>query len=134
MLFQIDGEAYALDLNKISEFVFSSHNDKNSETSISEVYAKTDEEIDDNSKLKLISKEISENRLNGNNGIDTIKYDLVRQLLEIVMNIGETVPKNNGMFVEQTIDAQKNGSFENLSVGEMIAFNTFINEGFLINV
>lgn len=133
MLFQIEGEIYALDLNKISEFVFSSRMDKNSEMTISEVYAKTDENFDENSQLKLISKEISENKLNGNNGVDTIKYDLVRQLLDIIMSIGVN-NKNGNMFVEQQLETQNDGTLENMSVGEMIAFNTFVNEGFLINI
>lgn len=131
MLFQIDEEIYALDLSKINEFIFSSQTEKNSETNISEVYAKVDEANNDN--LKLVSKEIAENKTNGNASIDNIKYDMIKMMLDLILGIGGN-GKNNGMFIDQPFHNEKTSSTDSMSVGEIIAFNTFVNEGFLINI
>lgn len=130
MFLEIENEVYALDLDKIINFIFKPTNNKNIESSQTLVYS-TDENDDEN-KLKLVTKQLTENKNNDNaNNIDTIKYDLTRQLLEVIMGIGvKTNPF--GEVVEQ--DSMAEGLVENVSVGEAIAFNTFLNEGFLINV
>lgn len=130
MFLEIENEVYALDLDEIVDFIFKPHNNKNVESSQTLVYS-TDENDNEN-KLKLVTKQLTENKNNDNaNNIDAIKYDLTRQLLEVIMGIGvKTNPF--GEVVEQ--DVATESLVENVSVGEAIAFNTFLNKGFLINV
>lgn len=129
MFLEIENEVYALDLNKMISFVFEQNKNKNIETSQTLLFA-SDEGPD--SEMKLVSKQLTENKNNENSDrIDTIRYDLTRQLLDIVMGIGiKTNPF--GDVVEQ--DTVANSSLDDMTVGEVIAFNTFLNEGFLINV
>lgn len=128
MFLEIENEVYALDLNKMINFVFEPNNNKNIESSQTLLYA-TDEGTD--SQMKLVSKQLTENKSNDNSErIDTIRYDLTRQLLDVLMGIGvKTNPF--GDVVEQD---SANSSLDDMTVGEVIAFNTFLNEGFLINV
>ena len=87
MFLEIENEVYALDLDEIVDFIFKPHNNKNIESSQTLVYS-TDENDDEN-KLKLVTKQLTENKNNDNaNNIDAIKYDLTRQLLEVIMGIG----------------------------------------------
>lgn len=129
MFLEIENEVYALDLNKMINFVFEPNNNKNIESSQTLLYT-TDENAD--SQMKLVSKQLTENKSNDvSERIDTIRYDLTRQLLDIVMGIGvKTNPF--GDVVEQ--ESIANSSLDDMTVGEVIAFNTFLNEGFLINV
>lgn len=128
MFLEIENEVYALDLNKMINFVFEPNNNKNIESSQTLLYT-TDEGAD--SQMKLVSKQLTENKSNDNSErIDTIRYDLTRQLLDVLMGIGvKTNPF--GDVVEQD---SANSSLDDMTVGEVIAFNTFLNEGFLINV
>lgn len=129
MFLEIENEVYALDLDEIVKFILEPHSSKNVESSQTLVYS-SDEE--DENKLKLISKQLTENKNNDNaNNIDAIKYDLTKQLLDVIMGIGvKTNPF--GEVVEQ--DSSYESLVESVSVGEAIAFNTFLNKGFLINV
>lgn len=130
MFLEIENELYALDLDEMVKFILEPHNTKNVESSQTLVYSS--DEDDDENKLKLISKQLTENKNNDNaNNIDAIKYDLTRQLLDVIMGIGvKTNPF--GEVVEQ--DSSYESLVESVSVGEAIAFNTFLNKGFLINV
>lgn len=130
MFLEIENEVYALDLDEMVKFILEPHNTKNVESSQTLVYSS--DEDDDENKLKLISKQLTENKNNDNaNNIDAIKYDLTRQLLDVIMGIGvKTDPF--GEVVEQ--DSSYESLVESVSVGEAIAFNTFLNKGFLINV
>lgn len=130
MFLEIENEVYALDLDEMVKFILEPHNTKNVESSQTLVYSS--DEDDDENKLKLISKQLTENKNNDNaNNIDAIKYDLTRQLLDVIMGIGvKTNPF--GEVVEQ--DSSYESLVESVSVGEAIAFNTFLNKGFLINV
>lgn len=130
MFLEIENEVYALDLDEMVKFILEPHNTKNVESSQTLVYSS--DEDDDENKLKLISKQLTENKNNDNaNNIDAIKYDLTRQLLDVIMGIGvKTNPF--GEVVEQ--DSSYESLAESVSVGEAIAFNTFLNKGFLINV
>lgn len=130
MFLEIENEVYALDLDEMVKFILEPHNTKNVESSQTLVYSS--DEDDDENKLKLISKQLTENKNNDNaNNIDAIKYDLARQLLDVIMGIGvKTNPF--GEVVEQ--DSSYESLVESVSVGEAIAFNTFLNKGFLINV
>lgn len=130
MFLEIENEVYALDLDEMVKFILEPHNTKNIESSQTLVYSS--DEDDDENKLKLISKQLTENKNNDNaNNIDAIKYDLTRQLLDVIMGIGvKTNPF--GEVVEQ--DSSYESLVESVSVGEAIAFNTFLNKGFLINV
>lgn len=128
MMIEIDGEVYALDLNKINDFVFSSQKNPNIETNISESYS-----INDNDNaLELMNKSINENKIYGNSSVDNIKYDLVRKLLDILLGVNNEI--QSPIYAEQVFENRKVDTLDNMSLGEIISFNTFLNEGFLINL
>lgn len=129
MFLEIENEIYTLDLEKIVNFVTIPNKDnKNIESNQSLVYS-LDEK--DESKMKLISKQLTENKSSNTENINAIKYDLTKQLLDVILNIGVTT-NPFGEVIETEIS--DNNSLDSFSVGEVVAFNTFLNEGFLINI
>lgn len=129
MFLEIENEIYTLDLEKIVNFVTIPNKDnKNIESNQSLVYS-FDEK--DESKMKLISKQLTENKSSNTENINAIKYDLTKQLLDVILNIGVTT-NPFGEVIETEIS--DNNSLDSFSVGEVVAFNTFLNEGFLINI
>lgn len=136
MYLTFNSHVYSFDLNRICEFVLKNNNDKAIESQQSLMYALSD----DNQSLDLVTKEVKEIKNNGN--VDTIKYDLVKQLLDSIMGIGQKrgpFPIFESENVEAYAVAQpelreSEGMFDDITLGEIIAFNTFLNEGFIYTV
>ena len=72
MFLEIENEVYALDLDEIVDFIFKPHNNKNVESSQTLVYS-TDENDNEN-KLKLVTKQLTENKNNDNANNDSYHF------------------------------------------------------------
>lgn len=130
----IDGTVYSINLEKFMEFVYSiTPDEKDSTTNITQIFSVEtelgenssselhNENISDLSQLKPVSKEIEENKSNNNTAFNNIRYDLLRILLNIVINpyynSDGSLIVNNEMFL-----------------GQKIAFNTLLNNGILVEL
>ena len=107
MMVEICGKFYAFDVNKISEYVNYSDNNKSVEKEI----------LDSYEGGKNISKTIRELSIPGNQQIDNIKYDLVKTFIIQVLTFDENVR-----------------DFDELPFGTKLAINTLIMGGFLVEV
>lgn len=125
MFIEIYDEIYALNLNKMTEFIFKSKDEKNIEANQTLTYSP-----DENGNMSIVHKELSENKINGNPSVDAMRYDLTKILLDVILNTGNT-PFEDA--ITDTNITKMENDMRNMTIGESIAFNTFLNEGFLIN-
>ena len=75
-------------------------------------------------EFKVVQKEISESTSDGTDTYSTIRYDLIKNLLNLIVS---PIADENGNVFRIT-------SFEDMFFGQMLAFNTLINEGIIIEV
>ena len=97
------------DINKIAEFVFGNPNDRTNEVEIVESY-KFDKT---NNKMIPSTRQVKEVKVNDYTGQNTIRYDIIKSLMErldMIYDINE------------------------MSLGESIALNTMEHNGFLIDI
>lgn len=86
-LLPFGNDVYYLDVDKLMDFVNDIDGDEQyKNTTVTQTYAS--EPGDDN--ISLVSKEIMENRLNGNDTTVQLRYDLMKMLLDAVLAIGNT--------------------------------------------
>lgn len=130
MYINIEGENYTLDVQKIFEFVFSSQKEKNTENVINQVYSLLENKKGTEPEMKLVNKEMTENKTYGKVELDNIRYDFFKMILDVLLGIGLNQPNPNVIPMNGELIAKKN-SFEDISVGEAIIFNTFIYLGWL---
>jgi len=112
-----DDKKYALDLNKCIEFMLSG---KDTETSKSETYGL----LEDSDKLQVISRELSETNSNCNDVISNIKYDLLKNILNMLLS---PIFDSSG----QPLMVK---CFDHMHFGQMLAFNTLVNAGILVEI
>lgn len=115
MMLKLYGVSYALNMEKILDFVFESQNEKNAELEVAQRY-----ETNSNGEQELVTTEKREVKGKGNTAIDTIKYDLIKSFLDNLSQF--PVHENNSENIMP------------LTVLNIIVFNTMINEGFLIEI
>lgn len=112
-----EDKKYALDLNKCIDFMLS---DKDIETSKTETYGM----LEDSDKLQMVGREFSETKSACNDVISNIKYDLLKNVLNMLFS---PIFDSSGqpMMVK---------CFEQMHFGQMLAFNTLVNAGILIEI
>lgn len=135
--FEFNGLYYAIDMEKLMEFVSSSTaNEKDNSTTITQLFADTSDEDEDympvkkskdkqmGNVLKAVSKEITENKANVNPIFNNLRYDIAKTLLSTLIN-----PYYNadGTFVIPKED-------DDLFLGQRIAFNTLLNSGIIYEI
>lgn len=110
-LIRINDKQYAFNLTKICDFIAKTSGKDVKETEIIDSYSF------EGKKKELAGKTIRESSAIGN-GQETIVYDLVK------------------IFIIQIVayDSTDDISLEELPFGTKIAFNTLINEGFLVEI
>lgn len=112
-----EDKKYALDLNKCIDFMLS---DKDIETSKTETYGM----LEDSDKLQMVGRELSETKSACNDVISNIKYDLLKNVLNMLFS---PIFDSSGqpMMVK---------CFDHMHFGQMLAFNTLVNAGILIEI
>lgn len=81
--FNMDDSNYAFDLNKILSFI--NNNSLSKETEIVDLY-----EMDSDGNPKITSKQTRELKNNSVDQTITIKYDLIKTLLSVILNDEDT--------------------------------------------
>lgn len=105
----IGQKIYAMDLQRIADFCLVSDKLKNRESEVTEGY-----EVNDENGPELVSKVVREIKTNGNPQNDTIKYDLIRIFIDVVLSAEGIVPE--------------------MTTGMKIAFNTLLANGFIYEI
>lgn len=114
--FTPDNRKWGVDIDKFTKLCLTSDTEKSKDTEITEGYEK-----DDNGDMRQVSKIIREVNSQGNIQNDTIRYDLVKTLLSVVLE------KKVMSFGTVENELQYDFSFN-------IAFNTLLNAGIIYEI
>lgn len=107
-MYEINGIFYVLNLSKINSYIFSTQEKENFDIETTDQYS-----IQNGVTPIRTGREIKSVKTNGNLNTETLKYDMFKQMLLVL------------------IDGTINDDWQNLSNSEKLIINTFINEGFL---
>lgn len=112
-MYEINGIYYVLNLKKINDYIFETQEKENFDIETTDQYS-----IKNDVTAVRTGREIKSIKTNGNLNTETLKYDMFKLMLSIL------------------IDSDITEDWQNLSNSEKLIINTFINEGFLeaINV
>lgn len=95
-LYDFNGKTFYIDMKALISFLTTSSSDeKQNDTSITQIYAIDQEEMNNND-VKMVSKEVSETKSNINDTMVNIRYDLVKNLLNALI---EPIQNENGGIV-----------------------------------
>lgn len=123
----VDVSTLAYDLNAIMDFVFANKN-KTKTNEIKEIY-----EMSADGALKLVQKAMTENKVDDGGTVASVRYDLVKSLMERV----------NDIIMDDYVDSIDGDDepMENLvtapmiaHLGDTFAINTLLREGMLVNM
>lgn len=114
--FTPDNRKWGVDIDKFTKICLTSDNEKSKDTEITEGYEK-----DDNGNFTQTSKIIREVNSQGNMQNDTIRYDLFKTLLSIIL---DKKVMNFGCLENEV---QYDFSFN-------VAFNTLVKEGIIYEI
>lgn len=118
----IDGRYYAINIDKVIEFI---SEDSNSVQSITQSYGiPFTNEGNPSDEFRLISKEVSETKEPVNENMSNLRYSLLTYLLNIIM-----APLSDG--TGNVIVAE---SMKTLHLGQVISFNTLFAMGIIYEI
>lgn len=106
--FTINGKSYAIDLEKLIQFI---GKDGSSMSSISQSYG-----IDSDTSLSLINKEVTETKENVSDVMSNYRYNVVTNILNLILM---PISDGNGALIITEDSLQ-------MHLGQKIAFNTLI--------
>ena len=116
IFFVADERKWGVDIDKFTKMCLTSDNEKSKDTEITEGYEK-----DDTGSMTQVSKIIREVNSQGNMQNDTIRYDLIKTLLSVILD--KKVMNFGSMENELRYDFSFN-----------IAFNTLIKAGIIYEI
>ena len=117
---EIDGTVYVLDMDILSAYLYFNDNEKIIEKTKNEQWAASDER--GKNELFLVSKDITETSSARKDEYAPFRGDIIKMLFSLVMY--PIVDDNGEAITLKTLD-------DNMTVGQTIAFNTFLNEGII---
>lgn len=121
-LIEFEGKTYAIDVEKLIKVATKTNEGIKDRTKVETWGYASDG--DNEPEFKVVQKEISESTSDGTDTYSTIRYDLIKNLLNLIVS---PIADENGNVFRIT-------SFEDMFFGQMLAFNTLINEGIIIEV
>lgn len=94
-LYDFNGKTFYIDIKALMSFLTkSSSNEKQNDTSITQIYAVDQEE--NSNDVKMVSKEVSETKSNINDTMVNIRYDIIKYMLNGLL---EPIQNENGRIV-----------------------------------
>ncbi len=122
-LIEFEGRLFAIDLDACVRFMISN---RSNEVTKSETYQLLNNEKTGKpeSDLRLVTKETTESKGDCNEVVSNVKYDLLKNLLNILVT---PVPDSSGQAVVIH-------NFNEMHFGQMLAFNTLLNSGIIIEI
>ena len=119
---EFEGKSYAIDVEKLISVVTKTNESVKDRTKVETWgYAADD---DGDADFKVLQKEISESVSDGTDTYSTIRYDLIKNLLNLI--VSPIADENGNVF--------RINSFEDMFFGQILSFNTLVNEGIIIEV
>ena len=118
---ELDGAYYALDMDALSAFIVGSDNEKVIDRTKTEQWVGSENPKD--TEMALMTKEITETSSSRKDEHAPFRAEVAKMMLSLIMY--PTVGENGESKELKTLES------ENMSVGQIIAFNTFIAEGII---
>ena len=104
---------YLINFDKFFEMITKKNqNEKNNDSTITEIW-----QPDTNGDLKMMNKEMVDNKFDTNNQLCSLRYDFINGLINQVLSVYST--PNEELFKD----------LEQMSFGQKIIFDTFLKEG-----
>ena len=119
---EFEGKTYAIDVEKLIQIATKTSDSVKDKTKVETWGYTTDD--DGQGDFRVLQKEISESISDGTETFSTIRYDLIKNLLNLIVS---PIADDNG-------NVMRINSFEDMFFGQLLAFNTLINEGIIIEV
>lgn len=119
---EFEGKTYAIDVEKLVKVATKTNETIKDKTKVETWGYASDGENEP--EFKVVQKEVSESTSDGTETYSTIRYDLVKNLLNLIVS---PIADDNGNVMRIT-------SFEDMFFGQMLAFNTLLNEGIIIEI
>ena len=110
----IDKQYYYLDLEEITKYIFSENDEDSSKPN--------EEEQIINAKDVLVQKTVYIK--NNNEKYYTVKYDMVKSMLDVIYTTGAITEEGNLKYVKE---------IDETSIGSKLIFNTMLVNGFIKN-
>lgn len=124
MFLKIDEKEYYIDMKKYIGFVSEiSQSEKNNDTTITQTWA-IGEDNEGQPSLELISKEVGETKSNTNDILYNFRYDFIKSLFTTLCT---PMVDDNGF-------PRAIRSLSDMSVGQVLAFNTMLNAGIIVEI
>ena len=121
--FNIEGNTYALNLEKLMEFIITPMNREiDGNTTLVQCYENN--HIDSNTGLSLTKKEISENKTNINELTCSMRYNGIMEMLNLLTT---PLTDENGMLISLL-------NLESWPFGHALAFNTLLEMGIIYQI
>lgn len=119
-VFKVGETAYAINLNKLIEWISSNSDDDNKsvQSSVTEVWSQADE---DNDSLSLMSKELTDVRQE-DNSMASVKYDIIKEMLNVIYDINYST---DGTITKTERD---------FTISESLCFNTLLMQGIIYEI
>lgn len=115
---EFDGKSYAIDFEKLVSVI--SKTSETKDTAKVETWGYNDGD----NEFKVIQRELSENTNDGSSTYGTIRYDLMKNLLNLVVS----------PFADENGNIMQISRPEEMFFGQALAFNTLVNEEIIIDV
>jgi hypothetical protein len=120
---EFEGKLYMIDVDKLMKMISEPREIVKDKSKV-ETWAYAAEKEGDDPELRVIQKEITENTSNAGETFGNIRYDFMKNLLNLVVS---PISDEAGSIL-------RINSFEDMYFGQVLAFNTLINEGIIIEV
>lgn len=114
-----NGKRYAINFERFFEMITKKNqNEKNNVSTITEIW----QPDPTNSELKLMNKEMVDNKYDTNNDLCNLRYDFINSLINQVLSV---YSNQDGEMIENE---------EMLSFGQKIIFESFLKEGVIYEI
>lgn len=114
-----NGKRYAINFEKFFEMITKrNQNEKNNDSTITEIW----QPDPTNDELKLMNKEMVDNKYDSNNHLCSLRYDFINSLINQVLS------------VYATPDGEMIRNEKLLSFGQKIIFESFLKEGIIYEI
>ena len=121
-MLEFEGKVYVIDFDKLMSLV-TDLPDVSKEKTKTETWGYVSDE-ENKPDFRMIQKEVAENTTNGMETFGNIKYDFMKNLLNLIVS---PISDDNGNLMRLE-------SFGDMYFGQKLAFNTLINEGIIIEI
>lgn len=121
---EIDGHYYAIDLKKLFSIIASPADNGVKDKTKTETWGYVPNDTAKEGDFRMVQKEFTETVSDGSETYGALQYDLIKNLLTLVIN---PIADENGNLLQIT-------DFENMLVGQALAFNTLLREGIIIEI